>query len=179
MAYDLEFEKPLADLEKKINALQRKGDRLKPDEQAQLQTLENELLEKWLTLPSGAVISAATARRMACDAEIIPVVLGSNSEVLDIGVANHEFTTAIRRAAYQRDRGRCAFPGCCNPVSELHHIVFRRNGGATSLDNAAWLCSYHHWLVHDGRWTLTRLPTNDYLWTGPQGQQRIRHLSTA
>jgi acetyl-CoA carboxylase carboxyl transferase subunit alpha len=43
MAYDLEFEKPLADLEKKINALQRKGDRLKPDEQAQLQTLENDL----------------------------------------------------------------------------------------------------------------------------------------
>jgi acetyl-CoA carboxylase carboxyl transferase subunit alpha len=43
MAYDLEFEKPLAELEKKINALQRKGDRLKPDEQAQLQTLENDL----------------------------------------------------------------------------------------------------------------------------------------
>ena len=28
MAYDLEFEKPLADLEKKIIALQKKGDRL-------------------------------------------------------------------------------------------------------------------------------------------------------
>jgi len=43
MAYDLEFEKPLADLEKKINTLQRKGDRLKADELAQLQTLEKEL----------------------------------------------------------------------------------------------------------------------------------------
>src|SRR6202158_3255287 len=43
MAYDLEFEKPLAELEKKINALQRKGDRLKSDELVQLQTLENEL----------------------------------------------------------------------------------------------------------------------------------------
>src|SRR5579862_7072858 len=43
MAYDLEFEKPLAELEKKITALQRKGDRLKADEQTQLQTLENEL----------------------------------------------------------------------------------------------------------------------------------------
>ena len=31
MAYDLEFEKPLADLEKKIIALQKKGDRLKAD----------------------------------------------------------------------------------------------------------------------------------------------------
>src|SRR5579859_387574 len=43
MAYDLEFEKPLAEIEKKINTLQRKGDRLKPDEQAQLQMLEKEL----------------------------------------------------------------------------------------------------------------------------------------
>lgn len=43
MAYDLEFEKPLADLEKKINGLQRKGDRLKPDEQIQRQEMEREL----------------------------------------------------------------------------------------------------------------------------------------
>ncbi len=43
MAYDLEFEKPLADLEKKINGLQRKGDRLKPDEHVQLQDAEREL----------------------------------------------------------------------------------------------------------------------------------------
>lgn len=43
MAYDLEFEKPLADLEKKINALQRKGERLKHEEQTQLHDLEREL----------------------------------------------------------------------------------------------------------------------------------------
>src|SRR5947209_2447698 len=43
MAYDLEFEKPLAELEKRINALQRKGDRLKPEEQVQLQEAEREL----------------------------------------------------------------------------------------------------------------------------------------
>ncbi|GHO42692.1 acetyl-CoA carboxylase carboxyltransferase subunit alpha [Ktedonospora formicarum] len=43
MPYDLDFEKPLADLEKKINALQRKGDRLKADEIKQLQNLESEL----------------------------------------------------------------------------------------------------------------------------------------
>ena len=46
MAYDLEFEKPLADLERRIYALQRKGDRLKPDEQAQLRSLEGELQSK-------------------------------------------------------------------------------------------------------------------------------------
>jgi acetyl-CoA carboxylase carboxyl transferase subunit alpha len=43
MAYDLEFEKPLAELEKKIISLQRKGDRLKPEEHKQLQEAEREL----------------------------------------------------------------------------------------------------------------------------------------
>lgn len=43
MAYDLEFEKPLAELEKKIASLQRKGERMKPDEHRQLQEAEREL----------------------------------------------------------------------------------------------------------------------------------------
>ena len=144
-----------------------------------LETLENSLLEKWFTLPSGTTISADTARRLACDAEIIPVVLGSNSEVLDIGQADHEFTVAIRRAAYARDGGRCAFPGCRTTILQLHHMIFRRHGGPTSLSNSAWVCGYHHWLVHEGRWTLRRQPDSSYLWTGPHGQQRIRHLKTA
>src|SRR3954451_17697469 len=76
-----------------------------------LETLENQLREKWLTLPDGATISAATARRLACDAEIIPVVLGGHGEALDTAHASHEFTAAMRRAAYVRDGGRCAFPG--------------------------------------------------------------------
>ena len=46
MAYDLEFEKPLADIEKRITSLQRKGDRLKADEQVQLQELEKELRQR-------------------------------------------------------------------------------------------------------------------------------------
>ena len=46
MAYDLEFEKPLADIEKRVTSLQRKGDRLKADEQVQLQELEKELRQR-------------------------------------------------------------------------------------------------------------------------------------
>ena len=142
-----------------------------------LETLENQLREAWVTLPSGAKISADTARRLACDAAIIPVVLGSKGEVLDIGQADHEFTVAIRRAAYLRDGGRCAFPNCRGKVVELHHIWFRRHHGPTSLDNAAWLCAFHHWLAHEGGWTLQRNPVDkSYLWTGPHGQQRVRHL---
>ncbi len=46
MAYDLEFEKPLADLERRIHTLQRKGEHLKPDEQAQLKKVEQDLLRR-------------------------------------------------------------------------------------------------------------------------------------
>jgi len=145
-----------------------------------LETLENQLRDRWINLPDGTKISPATARRLACDAEIIPVVLGSKGEVLDIGQANHEFSVAQRRAAYLRDGGRCAFPGCQGKVVELHHIVFRRHGGPASIDNAAWLCLYHHILVHEGGWTLQRDAVDkSYLWTGPHGQQRRRHLTTS
>jgi hypothetical protein len=145
-----------------------------------LETLENQLRERSLRLPDDATISAATARRLACDAELIPVVLGSHGEVLDVGQATREFTVAQRRAAYLRDRGRCAFPDCRGHVVELHHLRFRRHGGPGTLDNAAWLCAFHHWLVHDGHWTLQRDPHDQsYLWTGPAGQQRRRHLTTA
>jgi hypothetical protein len=142
-----------------------------------LDTLEGRLRDAWVTMPSGAVISADTARRLACDARIVPAVLGSTSEVLDIGQADSEFTVAIRRAAYLRDGGRCAFPGCRNRVTELHHIIWRSNRGPTSLDNAAWLCQYHHWLAHDGHWTLRRQPDGSYLWTSPHGRQRTRDPS--
>jgi hypothetical protein len=143
-----------------------------------LATLEHRLRNAWITTPHGP-LAPDTARRLACDAELIPLVLGGRSEVLDIGIADHEFTTAQRRAAYHRDGGTCAFPRCRNKCVELHHIKFRRHNGPTSLDNAAWLCAYHHWLVHEGRWTLQRDPTGDYHWTSPHGRELIRKLATA
>ena len=148
-----------------------------------LDTLEGRLREAWLGTPpmlSGtAPISPDTARRLACDAELIPVVLGGNREVIEVGQAGREFTTAVRRAAYVRDGGRCAFPRCRNRCLELHHIRFRRNRGTNSLSNAAWLCAFHHWLAHEGGWTLERDTNGDYLWTNPGGLRWTRHLKTA
>lgn len=142
-----------------------------------LATLQQDLAanSKQPTLNGGQPLTAAAARRLACDAGLVPAVLGGRSEVLDIGQADHAFTVAIRRAAYLRDEGRCAFPNCRTRVAELHHIVFRRNGGPTSLQNAAWLCTFHHYLAHDGGWTLTRTPTG-YQWTDPAGRSVHRHL---
>lgn len=125
-------------------------------------------------LPSGMTLGPDTARRLACDAQLIPAVLGSKGEVLDIGRAGRDFTPAIRRAAYEEQRGRCAFPRCSRRVVECHHIVWWSRGGGTHLDNAAWLCAFHHWLVHEGRWTLRRDVDRSFVFTSPYGEQRRR-----
>ena len=57
------------------------------------------------TLDTGDRISAATARRLACEAGIIPVVLGGRREVLDQGRRKRLFTRAQRIALATRDRG--------------------------------------------------------------------------
>jgi len=144
-----------------------------------MELLEDRLREAWLTLPTGMRITADTARRLACNAEIIPVVLGSAGEVLDIGRASRHFTAAQRRAAYLEQGGRCGFRHCRRRCVDLHHIIWWRLDGRTSLDNAVWLCSYHHWLVHDGGWSLVRGPDRSFIWTNTIGTEQIRHLTAA
>lgn len=65
--------------------------------------------------------------------------------------------------------GRCAYPGCRRRVVDCHHIKWWSAGGKTTLDNAAWLCAFHHWLVHEGGWTLRRNADGSYTWTSPMG----------
>ena len=104
---------------------------------------------------AGTPVGPAMARRILCDCDVIPAVLDSAGEPLDIGRATRIWPTAIRRAAILRDGG-CVFPGCDRPARwvEIHHIVFWVDGGPTSLDNAACLCSVHHILIHQGDWQV-------------------------
>src|SRR5438270_3294464 len=76
------------------------------------------------SLALGGPINADIARRIACDAQIIPVVLGSRGEPLDIGRASRTVPAAIRRAVILRDGG-CAYPGCSVPARwcDIHHII--------------------------------------------------------
>ena len=99
---------------------------------------------------TGERVSAETARRLACDARILPVVLGGAGQVLDAGRSRRLATGALRRALVARDRG-CAFPGCDRPARwcDAHHLRSWADGGATSLDNLVLLCRYHHGLIHD------------------------------
>jgi Domain of unknown function (DUF222)/HNH endonuclease len=99
-------------------------------------------------------ISAGTARRLAAEAEIIPMVLGGDSEVLDLGVARRLFSRAQRLALAERDDG-CAW--CSRPASytEAHHIEWwKTQGGPTDLANGVLLCSAHHHVVHNQGWGI-------------------------
>lgn len=107
-------------------------------------------------LDGGVHLSASQARRLACDAEVIPVVLGGASEVLDLGRAKRTVSVGQRRALHARDRG-CAFPGCSRPAKwcDAHHVVHWADGGPTDLGNLILLCRRHHGAVHHSRWRIT------------------------
>ena len=98
-------------------------------------------------------IDTDAVRRIACDADLIPVVLGSKGQVLDLGRAARLFPPALRKGLHARDRG-CAFPGCTvpGPWTEAHHVTFWEHGGDTSIGNGMLLCSFHHHLIHQGNW---------------------------
>ncbi|MBQ1025484.1 HNH endonuclease signature motif containing protein [Micromonospora sp. C95] len=107
------------------------------------------------TLDSGLTLTPATVRRLACDAAVLPAVLGGAGQVLDMGRQRRLITGPLRRALVLRDRG-CAFPGCDRPPRwcEGHHLRHWADGGATSLANAVLLCRYHHRHVHQHGWQV-------------------------
>ncbi|QNO36713.1 DUF222 domain-containing protein [Protaetiibacter sp. SSC-01] len=102
-------------------------------------------------------ICAGTARRLAAEAEIIPVVLGTGSEVLDLGRSTRLFTEAQRRAMAARDGG-CIWPGCDVPPAwcEAAHLIAWILAGLTDLDNGALLCAHHHRRFDHEGWALRR-----------------------
>jgi hypothetical protein len=130
------------------------------------------------SLASGDKIPVETARRLCCDAGVLPVVLSGKGEVLDLGRASRTFSTATRRAALIQQHGKCAFPKCKRPVMECHHIEWWSRGGASDLGNAAWLCAFHHWLVHEGKWEMRRAD-DGFSFTSPYGDTRHRCLGAA
>ncbi|MET8085465.1 DUF222 domain-containing protein [Micromonospora sp. NPDC005237] len=106
-------------------------------------------------LDTGLQLTPEAVRRLACDAAILPAVLGGAGQPLDVGRQRRLITGPLRRALVLRDRG-CAFPGCDRPPRwcDAHHIRHWADGGDTSLDNAVLLCGHHHQHVHRGDWTV-------------------------
>ncbi|WP_433608405.1 DUF222 domain-containing protein [Prescottella agglutinans] len=104
--------------------------------------------------PHMGPLSIASARRLACDCHLTPIVM-DDGVPLDVGRTTRTVSKKQRRALIARDHG-CAFPGCGAPPAhcEGHHIQHWADGGPTDLDNLVLLCRYHHRLLHHSHWQV-------------------------
>ncbi|MFV2040283.1 MAG: DUF222 domain-containing protein, partial [Acidimicrobiales bacterium] len=124
------------------------------------QTLLGQLAEAGICrLGDGTPIPPDVARRLACEADIIPVVLGGQSMPLDVGRASRLATPAQRAALRAVHDTRCV-SRCDVPFeyTQIHHIFAWGNHGLSNLAHLVPLCSKHHHLIHDHGWTLTLDP---------------------
>ena len=108
------------------------------------------------TTQHGVELPVETLRRLACDADIIPVVLNGQSVPLDVGKAKR-LATVHQRRALAAAHASCAFPNCTVKFAhcEPHHLTPWEHGGPTDLHNLVPLCSRHHHAVHEGGVTIS------------------------
>ncbi|NMN98196.1 HNH endonuclease signature motif containing protein [Antrihabitans stalactiti] len=106
-------------------------------------------------MPWMGAMSIESARRIACDSVVHPIVMDENGSPLNLGRSVRTANRKLRRALVARDGG-CAFRGCGRPAAwcDAHHIQHWIDGGATDLDNLVLLCRFHHRLIHHSEWEV-------------------------
>ncbi|WP_180935484.1 HNH endonuclease signature motif containing protein [Nocardioides ungokensis] len=104
-------------------------------------------------------LTPAVVRRMACDADLIPVASAPRAR-FDVGRTSRLVTGDL--AGPGLPRPHCAFPGCTRPpvMGHAHHIVHWADHGETSLDNLVLLCGHHHRTIHHTPWQVRLNPTD-------------------
>lgn len=109
-------------------------------------------------------ISGKAVERIACDCSVTRVLLGADSQVIDVGRTTRKIPASMRKALHVRDRS-CRWPGCDRPSSWTsgHHLQHWVRGGRTDLSNLVLLCHRHHWMVHEGRWQIIRAEEGKFL----------------
>ena len=109
---------------------------------------------KAAALDTGDLISPTLARRLACEAGIIPAVLGSHGEVLDLGRKTRFHTPKQRLAMNLQQHGTCAVERCTMPATwaDAHHLTPWSQGGHTSVTDGVLTCTRHHTQAHDPRY---------------------------
>lgn len=110
---------------------------------------------KRMHIDDGPALSVTAAQRITCHASVVALLRGPRGQLLDVGRSTRTIPPAVTRALHIRDRGCCRFPGCQRRTGlEAHHIIHWAHGGPTRLDNLVLLCRLHHWLIHEGGFTV-------------------------
>jgi Domain of unknown function (DUF222)/HNH endonuclease len=125
-------------------------------------------------LDGGPVLSAATIRRLGCDATVIAIT-ERDGIPLDVGRRRRILPRRLRRALQGRDR-TCRFPGCAVPSqrTHAHHIEHWADGGPTDLGNLLSLCHFHHRRLHDGSYIVHAEPDVGVVFERPDGRPILR-----
>ena len=110
-------------------------------------------------LDTGDTITAALARKLACEANLVPIVLGGQGEILDQGRARRFHTKAQRIAIAQRDH-TCTADGCDWPAAmcHVHHNQPWSRGGRTTVADGRLLCPRHHTYAHNPTYEMKTIP---------------------
>jgi hypothetical protein len=121
------------------------------------------------TLTTGERLSPGEVRRLACQAGIIPAVLGSKSEVLDLGRSTR-FHTRAQRLALEVGQQTCTTTGCDRPAAwcDAHHQIPWSQGGHTTVEAGRLLCPWHHHRAHDPGYDMHHLPDGKVRFTRRQ-----------
>jgi hypothetical protein len=126
-------------------------------------TISHEALVSGLgtaTTSTGETLSAEQTRRLACNAGLLPAVLGGKGEILDLGRTSRFFKGPVRKAMDLRDK-ECTTRGCHVPAAFCHGHHFRQpwsRGGKTNLADGKLLCPHHHGRAHSPRWNTHHHP---------------------
>jgi hypothetical protein len=132
--------------------------------------------ESTIRVSGDVELPVATVRRLACDANMIPAVLGSDGEVLDLG-RSARLASAAQRRALRAMFATCWIPGCDVPFDNctMHHVQWWEQMGPSDLTNFRPTFTTHHHELHEGGWlveidgwwaTITR-PDGVVMRTGP------------
>jgi hypothetical protein len=99
----------------------------------------------------GTELPQSDLERLLCDSSLSRMIMGADSEPLDVGRKTRIIPPALRRAVMVRDR-HCRHPGCDRPARwcDVDHIIPWWKGGETKLSNLQLLCRFHHTEKHQG-----------------------------
>ncbi|HEY8018053.1 MAG TPA: DUF222 domain-containing protein [Actinomycetota bacterium] len=121
----------------------------------------------------GPALAPTVVERLVCNARMQTVVEDARGEVVRVGRLRREPPAWMLRQLRYRDRG-CVFPGCgTRSFTEAHHVVWWSKGGPTDLENLVVICSFHHRLVHEHGWGLSRAPEGEVRWFRANGERYL------
>jgi hypothetical protein len=122
-------------------------------------------------IEDGPAVHPTVVERLLCTASVQTVVEDDRGNVVRLSERSRLAPAWMERQVRYRDRG-CTFPGCgARRFTEAHHIRWWRDGGRTTLENLALICSFHHRLVHEHGWRVERLRTGELSWRRPDAMR--------